>query len=282
MNSSPISKKSLIQAFIFSATIVLGVFILQFFDSRTTVVFCDVGQGDGAYVRIHNKIDLIIDAGPANGSMMQCLGKYMPFYDRTLEYVFLSHPQIDHYGGLLEILKRYKVTSFYTIPLSGSGKNITQLKQLVNNQRVRTSIPSAGDIFTILDAQISVLSPSQQRLNTPTADENDLSVVMDVTFPHERFIFTGDAPIRILNSLNLLKITGETILKVPHHGSAKSASLKFFTLAHPVSAVISVGKKNSYGHPTKKMLDLLKALKINIRRTDEEGDIIFKIPNSKL
>src|SRR3990167_8084226 len=128
MNNSPISKKSLLQAFLFSATIVLVVFILQFFDTHTTVVFCDVGQGDGAYIRIHNKIDLIIDAGPANGMMMQCLGKYMPFYDRTLEYLFLSHPQIDHYGGLLEILKRYKVVNFYTISFRGSGKNITQLK----------------------------------------------------------------------------------------------------------------------------------------------------------
>ena len=277
MNNSPISKKSLLQAFLFSATIVLVIFILQFFDTRTTVVFCDVGQGDGTYIRIHNKIDLIIDAGPANGMMLQCLGKYMPFYDRTLEYLFLSHPQIDHYGGLLEILKRYKVVNFYTISLRGSGKNITQLKQLVNNQRVRTSIPTTGDTFSILDAQISVLSPSQRRLNIPTADDNELSVILDMTFPHKRFLFTGDAPTRILNSLNLSKNIRETILKVPHHGSKNGLARRFIELVNPKVAVISVGKNNSYGHPTKKVLDLLKALKIDIKRTDVEGDIVFKL-----
>ena len=256
--------------------IVLVVFILQFFDTRTTVVFCDVGQGDGAYMRIQNKIDVIIDAGPANNMFLQCLGKYMPFYDRTVEYVFLSHPQIDHYGGLLEILKRYKVDNLFTIPLSGSGKNINQLKQLVNEHHVRTTIPTTGNIFSVLDARILVLSPSQRRLNTSTADENDLSVILDVTLPHKRFLFTGDAPTPILNSLKLPKNIRETILKIPHHGSAKSASKKFFVLAHPTTAVISVGKNNSYGHPTKKMLDLLKALKINIRRTDVEGDIVYK------
>lgn len=276
MNYSPISKKSLLQAFIFSTLIVIIVFISQFLDNRTTVVFCDVGQGDGAYLRIKNKIDIIIDAGPANGMMLQCLGKYMPFYDRTLEYVFLSHPQIDHYGGLLEILKRYKVANFYTIPLTGSGKNMTQLKQLVNEYHVRTSIPTTGDTYSVLDARITVISPSERRLDTPTSDENDLSVILDVTFPQKRFLLTGDAPTRVLNSLKVSKYSGETILKIPHHGSAKSASQKFFTLAHPVTAVISVGKKNSYGHPTKKMLDLLKALKINIRRTDIEGDIVYK------
>lgn len=276
MNYSPVSKKSLFQAFVFSVTIVFVIFILQFTDNRTTVVFCDVGQGDGAYMRIKNKIDVIIDAGPANGMMLQCLGKYMPFYDRTLEYVFLSHPQIDHYGGLSEILKRYKIAGFYTIPLSGSGKNMTQLKQLVYEHHVRTSIPSTGDIFSILDARIVILSPSKQRVNVPTADDNDLSVVLDIAFPQKRFLFTGDAPTRVLNSLILPKSNREMILKIPHHGSAKSVSQKFFALAHPVTAVISVGKKNSYGHPTKKILDLLKALKINIRRTDTEGDIVFK------
>ena len=152
---------------------------------------------------------------PANGMMMQCLGKYMPFYDRTLEYVFLSHPQIDHYGGLLEILNRYHITHFYTIPLTGSGKNISRLKQLVNERHVRTSIPTTGDVFTVLDAKIIVLSPSDQRLNAGAADENDLSVILGVTFPQKRFLFTGDAPIRVLNSLNISKMRKKRFSKSP-------------------------------------------------------------------
>jgi competence protein ComEC len=278
MNYSPISKKILLQAFLFSVMMVAAVFFIQFFDTRTTVVFCNVGQGDGAYIRIRNKLDVMIDAGPANGMMLQCLGKYMPFYDRTLEYVFLSHPQIDHYGGLLEILKRYKTMRLYTIPLTGSGSNITRLRQLIDNNHVRTSIPVRGNVFFVSDARITVVSPSEKLLRTSTTDDNDLSVLLDVAFPQKRFLFTGDAPARILDGLKLSKNETETILKVPHHGSAKSVSQRFLTLANPSTAVISVGKKNSYGHPANRMLELLKALKIDIRRTDEEGDIVYSFP----
>ncbi|MEK7109611.1 MAG: MBL fold metallo-hydrolase, partial [Patescibacteria group bacterium] len=72
------------------------------------------------------------------------------------------------------------------------------------------------------------------------------------------------------------------ILKIPHHGSKNGLTKKFLDLADPEVAVISVGKNNFYGHPSNKVLDMLKAKNTQIRRTDRDGDIVFKIPSSKL
>ena len=87
----------------------LSMFFIFFLkhDIRTQVVFCDVGQGDGAYIRTENNIDIVIDAGKSK-NILTCLGKYMPFYDRKIELVILTHPELDHYGGLIDVFKNYK------------------------------------------------------------------------------------------------------------------------------------------------------------------------------
>ncbi|PIP63493.1 hypothetical protein COW97_02205 [Candidatus Roizmanbacteria bacterium CG22_combo_CG10-13_8_21_14_all_34_12] len=90
-------------------------------------------------------------------------------------------------------------------------------------------------------------------------------------------LFTGDASPFVLGRLSHSTIGKVDILKVPHHGSKNGLTKKFLDLADPSTAVISVGKNNSYGHPSKEVLDMLKAKNIKIRRTDEEGDIVFKL-----
>ncbi len=110
----PVKKRDLILFSIFSFTIILYIFLSSYFDQRTKIVFCDVGQGDAAYMRIKNKIDVLIDAGP-DKSVLSCLGKYMPFWDRKIELAFLSHPNNDHYNGYFYIADRYKIDKFITV-----------------------------------------------------------------------------------------------------------------------------------------------------------------------
>ena len=277
MNLSPITKKSLLFSFLFSTVIILILFCFQFFNKNTTIVFCDVGQGDGAYIRLKNKIDIVMDAGPANNMMLSCLGKYMPFYDRTIEYAILSHPQVDHYGGFMEILKRYKITTLYTLPIKGNGKTLSSFTSLLKKKHINTINPSSGDSLVLPYAQIAFLSPHTSNRRLYAKDENDLSVITEFTLPGLRIFFTGDVSWKVLNSLKIKKNNLKTILKVPHHGSKYGLSLRFLQLAEPTDAVISVGKNNSYGHPSKKALDLLKAQNIKIRGTDDEGDIIYRL-----
>ena len=253
------------------------VFILQIFDTRTTVVFCDVGQGDGVYMRIQNKIDVIIDAGP-DRSILSCLGKYMPFWDRKIELAFLSHPNNDHYNGYFFITDRYKIDKFITVESSIVSKTYKTLLNKISTKNIPLLYKVVGDRIKVEDGQFTIYWPP---MNFISPHDNDFSSVIlfnrggsrpALTF---QVLFTGDASPFVLSKLLHQSFGTINILKVPHHGSKNGLTKGFLELVNPRVAVISVGKNNSYGHPTKKVLDLLKAQKINIKRTDIEGDILF-------
>lgn len=273
MFESPIKRQDLIIYSIFSFAIVLSAFILSFFDQRSKIVFCDVGQGDAAYIRIDSKIDILIDAGP-DKSVLSCLGKYMPFWDRKIELAFLSHPNSDHYNGYFNIIERYKIDKFITVDSPFKTRTYKKLLENLNSKKIPISFSTSGNNLKVGDALFKVLWPPQ-RFNSN--NDNDYSSVILLG----TVLFTGDASSFVLSRLSHQSIGHIDILKVPHHGSKNGLNKIFLDLADPKVAVISVGKNNSYGHPSTQVLDLLKAKKIDIKRTDEEGNVVFRISNVK-
>ncbi len=274
MNPPVITKKGLVLSFIFSLTIVGFVFISQINNNQTKLVFCDVGQGDAAYIRIKNKIDLLIDAGP-DRKVLNCLGKYMPFYDRKIELTVLSHPQKDHFGGLAYVLDRYKVEKLLMSPLDNNTQSFKRLKQKIAEKKIRVDFPVAGTIVKFLDNdKIIFYWPPKNLINN---DLNDSSLVFSFEEDSFKALFTSDVSSFVLDRLLNQKLSTITILKVPHHGSKNGLTKKFLQLANPMVSVITVGKNNSYNHPAKEVLQILKASKTKIRRTDEEGDIVFNL-----
>lgn len=257
MDINPVTKRGLILAAAFSFLILAVIVLARQFDRRTTVVFCDVGQGDAAYIRIRNRIDVLVDTGP-DKKVLDCLGRYMPFYDRKIEIVIISHEQKDHNGGLPYIRQHYIIGKIFTGPMAG------------------TKITVAGDIFNFYwpIAQPAVLG-------TTTAADNDQSLVFSFRENNFSVLFTGDIPGETLDNIvresRSLPSQHINILKIPHHGSKNGLSRKFLELADPEVAVISVGAKNSYGHPAPEVLNALEAIGAKIRRTDREGDIVYKL-----
>lgn len=299
MFESAFSKKTLIIAILLSSSVILFLFLSSIFDSQTRIVFCDVGQGDGAYIRIKNQIDVLVDAGP-NRRILECLGKYMPFYDRTIELAIISHQQKDHFGGFLYILERYDIKKFWMSQIYNSSRSFDQLVEKIVSKDITLEFPNAGKKASIVDASVDFFWPSDEfiaknsfadsrtpRLFRQTGmDLNDFSLIFSLEVNGIRILFTGDATPLILNKLlNLPSVTQyqskirSDILKIPHHGSKNGLTVEFLDLAGTTYGVISVGKNNSYGHPTKEVLDMLKAQSVMIRRTDIEGDIVFKIRN---
>ena len=108
--------------------ILFSVYIKSQPDGKLHIVFCDVGQGDAVYIKMPNGGDMLIDGGP-DGKVLNCLGKNMPFYDRTIDVVVLSHPQKDHLQGILFVLERYTVKHFI---VGIEGIDTDAYKQLVN------------------------------------------------------------------------------------------------------------------------------------------------------
>lgn len=281
MFESPVKARDLILFSFFSLIIISFVFLSSFFDQRTKIVFCDVGQGDGAYIRIKNKIDVLIDAGP-NQKILSCLGKHMPFWDRKIELAFLSHPNKDHYNGYFFILDRYKIDRFITVNTSSLivSKTYKKLLKKVSDKKIKTEEALAGKIIQAIqpsrldEAKFTVFWPPK---NFNSNNDNDFSQVVLFQENNFRALFTGDASAFVLSRLSHGAIEKVAVLKIPHHGSKNGLTKKFLDLADPSQAVISSGKNNSYGHPHQKILDMLKAKNIKVKRTDKEGDIMFKI-----
>ena len=265
--SSSLSKKELLPPFLISLTIVIIITFVSLSDNQTRVVFCDVGQGDAAYIRIKNKFDILIDAGPGQ-SVMSCLGKYMPFYDKKIEMVILSHPEKDHYGGLIYLITRYKIDRLITGKINFQTKTFVDLLKKITQAKIVLISLDQIKIYDILHDRLELFPQ-----NGSTTNETSMLAFFEEN--NTKVLFTGDYDFKIMPA-NLV-IDPVSILKVPHHGSKNGLTEKLLKITQPKIAVISVGKNNSYGHPAKKIIDLLKKYGVIIRRTDEEGNIIFKL-----
>ncbi len=282
-------KFKIVLLFIFSTVVLLFIFVQSLPDNHLHLVFCDVGQGDAIYVRGPKGSDMVIDGGP-DERVLNCLGEKMPFWDRTIELLVLSHPQADHLTGLIEIVKRFEVKKL----VDSSAKNNTAeyylWEKLIKEKKIKRIEARAGEkIMVDKEVELSVLwpknpentsevKPSSNLADTfeaeqQTLDLNSSSTVLSLSFNHFSSLFTGDLDSDSLNSLiSLISPISLTILKFPHHGSKTGLSEAFLKAVSPALAIISVGK-NSFGHPSAETPKLLNSLNIPFLRTDEDKTI---------
>ncbi len=294
IDSAGFSFKTIAVSVLIAFFIIMSVSVRDIFRHTTRVVFCDVGQGDGVYIRTADKTDIVIDAGPTK-AILTCLGKYMPFYDRTIELAFLSHPQKDHYGGFGEILDRYTIKNFVVPPVSNPAHSFSIFQEKLKKGKTSIRYLYTGDKINLKDTHITFLWPEKQFVRDhtiqkkdsttdifdPIGNLNDFSHVFVFTDKKTKILFTGDASAFILDKVSK-KLSEQSlipidILKVPHHGSKNGLTSDLLRLADPTLSVISVGKNNSYGHPSKVILDFFKALNKKYVRTDEKGDVVIEI-----
>ena len=254
-------------------------------DANLHLIACDVGQGDGI-LATYQSVQVLIDAGPGDG-ILECLSRHIPFWDRELELVILTHPQLDHYGGLIEVFRRYKIDTFLANGLDSSASSYQALKNAVGGSGARVLTPKEGMALRIGMIYLDILSPSQRLLSqeasdfqtnvlgafTSKKDPNDFSIVAILRLGEFDALLTGDiGPAEIPEILAGGKVKDVEYIKVPHHGSKNGLTLELLEASSPEIAVISVGK-NSYGHPSEETLKMLKDRGVRTLRTDEEGDI---------
>lgn len=247
------------------------IFYLTLPDNRARVVVCNVGQGD-AILATYKNIQLLIDVGPDNKRVLRCLQNNLPFWDKTLEAVILTHGDSDHIGGLNDLLRSYKVNKFFT-----NGLLDKQIEQKIYSQKV-----SKNDIISIGLFDFEVVSPE---LNLENMKDNESSVVGILRYNpaiagREWSMFmSGDMDKETEQRLVWRKFVDDKVdvLKVSHHGSASATSDEMLKVLEPKIAVISVGKNNRFGHPTEEILKKLEDKSIEIKRTDIEGEILFKL-----
>ena len=237
-------------------------------NSTFEIHFIDVGQADAALVLCDGKA-MLIDGGNAEDSSL--LYTYLKNHNIShLDYVIGTHAHEDHIGGLAGALNYASVGTAYCPATSYDTKAFGNFVKALDKHGVSITVPSTGDSFTLGSAACTILA-----VNTDSSDPNNTSIVLRIVYGDTSFLFTGDAEREVEQAvLNRGANINSTVLKVGHHGSESSTSYVWLREIMPQYAVISVGKDNSYGHPTEEVLSRLRDAEVKTFRTDLQGDII--------
>jgi competence protein ComEC len=236
------------------------------------VHFLDVGQGDSALIETPGGVQVLVDGG-RDQSVLRELASVMGFFDRTIDIVIGTHPDSDHIGGLIPVLKRYTVDTIVTTENKGDTSTASLYTALQQKEGADIVFAKAGSTFA-LDAAttLTILFPDTD----PTdMESNTSSIVFKLTYGSSTFLFTGDSPKNIEEYLvrtQEIELDSD-VLKAGHHGSRTSTSELFLDAVTPTFAVISAGEDNSYGHPHVEVTDLLFNKGVQILETAKEGTI---------
>ena len=240
------------------------------------ITYFDIGQGDSIFIETPQGHQILIDGGPSS-IILEKLAKEMGFYDKTIDLIILTHPEHDHYFGLLEVLNRYEVKNILWTGIVRDTAEWEEWIKLINQEEAQIFTAQAGQkIILQQDPYIfmDVLHPFENLSGKEFKRANDTSVVVHLFFEDVSFLLTGDISKKIELELIEQKSFLETdVLKVAHHGSKNSSSWEFLELSSPELAIIQAGKDNRYGHPHIDVLARLKEFGIDILRTDLNGDI---------
>lgn len=237
----------------------------------------DVGEGDASWMETPGHFQVLVDGGP-DGGVLKKLERIMPFWDRTIDLVVLSHAHADHLGGLIEVLKRYEVEAILESGAEAETAEYGAWKEARDREGARLIFAESGASISIGgDFRILVLAPFKSMRGSLPENAHDASTIIRAEYGSTSFLFMGDAERSFERELVSRNIALRSdILKVGHHGSVTSSSNEFLNAVEPEFALISVGAKNRYGHPNGGVLEKLRKIAPSVLRTDEEGDIFFE------
>ncbi len=251
------------------------------------VTFFDVGQGDAIFIETPERHQILIDGGPSS-KILEKLGKEMPFYDRSIDLIILTHPDPDHLNGLVDVLKSYKVGLIGFNGAKGTNPAFAEFEKQILKKKVPVVTLFLGKRIQIGEELFfDIFSPQESFAGKEVSDFNTSSIVAKLVYDQNEFLFTGDAPKSIEKILAESNLDLDSdVLKVGHHGSKTSTTDIFLDKVSPAIAVISVGankevkspdcdnkERNAYGHPHCEVLERLEKYGIKILRTDQNSDV---------
>ena len=240
--------------------------------------FLDVGQGDSELINLPGNVQIVIDGGP-NVKILESLSKILAPQDRYIDLLILSHPQLDHFGGLIDVLKRYQVGAVIENGRKGTSLAYADFDQAVKENGAKRIVLSEGDNIRYHDVILKILSPSKQNLKSK--ELNDTVLVVMLEKGELRALYTGDIGQRIEDELSKKYDLSAQVLKVGHHGSRFYSSTEFLKAVNPIISVIEVGK-NTYGHPTPAALSRLADIGTQIFRTDRDHTVLVTLSDDRL
>jgi competence protein ComEC len=266
--------RSLILGLVFVSVLLAGLVWRQWPDKSVEIVICDVGQGDAAVIK-EGFSQMVVDTGSPDKAVLICLGNLLPFWDREIEVVVITHDHADHIGGLAAMLEHYQVKQIIT-----TAETYEAVVRVVE-QRSQVAVSGQGDIWRFGSITGEVMWPPKRwggaTEGLVVKDKNHYSLVWRMLFGNDSVWWGGDSDCKAEDAMiNSGLVTDATYLKVGHHGSKTSSCEPFLAILQPRQAWISVGKDNRFDHPHPEVVERLRRIKAEISRTDENGDIFVK------
>jgi competence protein ComEC len=240
-----------------------------------TLDFLDVGQGDGAVLRTPAGHWILIDAGPLLGSADAGRRVVAPFLARhgvrRLSAIVISHAHADHVGGAASVLRRFRTDAVLEPGDLYDDPAYAGFLDAVAEAGVPWRTGRAGATFALDGVRFTLLHPDTTWAEWHD-DLNEDSIVLRVDYGGFSALFAGDAGLRA--EARMAGHVGRVdLLKVGHHGSRSASGDGWLAELSPRAAIVSVGARNRYGHPSAEALGRLARHGVDIWRTDRDGGI---------
>lgn len=205
-------------------------------DGNLEITFFDVGQGDSIFIETPAGHQILIDGGPSGQIILEKLDRTMPFWDRTIDLVVLTHPDYDHLRGLNDVLEKYKVQNVLWTGGEKESKTFDYWLNALEQEKkegAKIYLARRGQTVKAGQAQLYILYPPESLAGQSVEKwSNDSSIISKLIFGENKFLFLGDVSQKIADQLlpvSALPVSlGAEVVKVAHHGSKYSSSAPFF------------------------------------------------------
>lgn len=201
---------------------------------------------------------------------------------KKIDFIFISHFDQDHIGGIFTILEKLKVKRIFVSKQEENSENYQKFLKKVKEKNIPVTIVKKDDVINLEnDVSIDILWPRDKQIEENKINNN--AIVMKLRYNKFSMLFTGDieeiAEKEIVSIYENTDILRSAILKIAHHGSKTSTTEEFLKLVDPRIALIGVGKNNLFGHPSDEIIKRLEEINVKVYRTDLNGEIEIIVNN---
>ncbi|MCB0123620.1 MAG: ComEC/Rec2 family competence protein [Caldilineaceae bacterium] len=254
------------------STILLWLMVRSQPDGRLHLYFLNIGQGDGILIQTPSGRQVLIDGGASPQQLRAELGAVMPFWDRTLDLVIMTHPDSDHMRAQSTLPDRMAIDVALETAASSVNPDADEWRANMLSGGATVAQQAADNWIDLGDGvALWFLWPPPVPYAGDDAD-NENSFVAKVVYGDLSVLLTGDAGLPSEAAMVHANAPLQAnVLKIGHHGSKSSTGQAFLAAVQPQVTVIQVGVQNDYGHPHAEVLDRLVGT--TILRNDLHGRI---------
>ncbi|MCA9380828.1 MBL fold metallo-hydrolase [Candidatus Dojkabacteria bacterium] len=239
------------------------------------IYILDVGQGDSMLIKTPNNYWALIDGGRDESALNQ-ISNILPMLSNHISFIISTHPDLDHYGGIDNILETYKVDYLFLEEDQHESDDYDILNQIILDQNITEAELNQENDFDFDGMTFNIIWPTpidHKELKT-IYEKNDRSISVELIYKNFNIVNMGDLSKEFeLEAIKDLNLSDVDLIKISHHGSKTATSSELLSSIQPKAALISVGRNNTYGHPAKETTDTINQFHLPIYRTDTSGTI---------